>query len=391
MRPIMAGARRFMSSQFSMASSLSQQQLEFQKTALAFAQNEIAPYASEWDEKKHFPIDTLRKCAQIGFGGIYINEDVGGSNLSRKDASVIFEALATGCPAMTAYLTIHNMCAWMIDQFGNESQRQLLPSLCSMDNLISYCLTEPGSGSDAASLSTTATRKKDGFLINGSKAFISGGGTSDFYLVMAREESQNISCFLVPKNTEGLSFGAQEKKLGWNCQPTSAVILEDVFVPAENLIGNPGDGFKIAMKALDGGRVNIASCSLGAAQFAIDKTIEYVNVRKQFGKPLSSFQSIQFKIADLSTKLHASRLIVRDAAETIDIKGAHRSSVCAMAKLFATDTCFEIVDDCLQLHGGYGYLKDYPIEKLFRDIRVHRILEGTNEIMRLVISRNAFK
>jgi alkylation response protein AidB-like acyl-CoA dehydrogenase len=378
---------------FNMDACLSREQVEFQSIALDFAAKEITPHAGEWDEKKTLPVKTLRKCAELGFGGIYVKDDIGGSGMTRKDASVIFEALATGCPATTAYLTIHNMCAWMIDSFGTEKQRHdLLPDICSMKTLVSYCLTEPDSGSDAASLSTSARVDGDSYILNGTKAFISGGGSSDLYLVMAKSSDDGkISCYIVPKDAPGVSFGAQEKKMGWNCQPTSSVILEDAQIPSANLLGESGNGFRIAMKALDGGRINIASCSLGAAQAALDRAIEHVTARKQFGKSLSEFQSIQFKISDMATQLQASRLLVRNAADGLDEDNPNASAMCAMAKQFATDACYQIVDDALQLHGGYGYLKDYPVEKLLRDTRVHRILEGTNEVMRLIISKKLLK
>ncbi|CEP00372.1 hypothetical protein PBRA_001426 [Plasmodiophora brassicae] len=387
-----ASARRGFATMFNIDAGLSAEETEFQKIALDFAAKEIAPHAAEWDEKKFFPKETLQKCAQLGFAGVFVDSEVGGSGLSRLEGSIIFEALATGCPATSAYLTIHNMCLWMIDQFGSDEQRKsLLPGLCSMDQFISYCLTEPGSGSDAQSLSTSAKRQGDSIILNGTKAFISGGGSSDFYLVMAREETDQISCFLVPRDAPGVSFGAQERKLGWNCQPTCAVILEDAEIPATNMVGPSGDGFKIAMQALDGGRVNIASCSLGGAQCALNHTLDHVRVRSQFGKTLSMYQNVQFKVADMSTQLHAARLLVRDAARNLDQKTPNRSAVCAMAKRFATDAGFDIIDECLQLHGGYGYLKDYPIEKLLRDTRVHRILEGTNEVMRMIIARKVLQ
>ncbi|XP_048578658.1 isobutyryl-CoA dehydrogenase, mitochondrial isoform X2 [Nematostella vectensis] len=346
----------------------------------------------KWDQEEIFPVDVLRKSASLGFGAIYTSEDYGGSALSRLDASVIFEALSTGCVSTAAYLTIHNMVTWMIDSFGNEEQKEkYIPSLVTMEKFASYCLTEPGSGSDAASLATTAKRDGDHYVLNGSKMFISGGGDTDIYLCMVRtgEEGPNgISSVLVEKGTPGLSFGKKERKVGWNSQPTRAVIFEDCRVPVQNLIGSEGQGFKIAMKGLNGGRINIASCSLGAAQAALEQTKQYVSDRKQFNRSLSSFQNAQFKLAEMATDLTASRLMVRHAATSLD-KNAHNvATLCAMAKLFATDKCFEITNQCMQLHGGYGYLKDYPVQQYMRDTRVHQILEGTNEIMRVIISRD---
>jgi alkylation response protein AidB-like acyl-CoA dehydrogenase len=380
---------------------LTDDQREFHNMAVEFAKNEMSPYAEEWDKKKHFPIDTLRAAAALGFGGMYVRDDIGGTGLTRKDAAVVFEALATGCVSTTAYITIHNMCAWMIDAFGNQEQREkYLPKLVTMESFASYCLTEPGAGSDAASLSTKAVRDGDNYILNGSKAFISGGGTSDVYLIMARtgtgtgshdKGAKGISCFIVDKDTPGLSFGANEDKLGWNSQPTAAVIMEDCIVPASNLLGEEGQGFRIAMKGLDGGRINIATTSLGGAQACLDATIEYVKTRKQFGKPLAAFQNTQFKLAELASELHAARLSVRAAAEALDNQSPHATTFCAMAKRFATDIGFKVCNECLQLHGGYGYLRDYPIERFLRDVRVHQILEGTNEVMRLIISRDLLK
>jgi len=376
---------------------LNDQQKEFQLAALEFAKKEIEPFAEKWDAEKIFPRETLKKAAGLGFAGVYVKEDVGGSGLGRKDAAVIFETLATSCVSTSAFLTIHNMCAWMIDTFGNSAQRQAyLPRMVNFELCASYCLTEPGSGSDAASLITRAVRKGDEYILNGTKAFISGGGASDVYLIMARtgEEgsgSKGISCFIVEKSFPGISFGKQERKLGWNSQPTSMVILEDCRVPAANLLGSPGQGFLIAMKGLDGGRINIGTTSLGGAIACLTKTIEHVKVRKQFGQPLAGFQHIQFKLADMAIELQAARLMIQNAASMLDNKHADATVHCAMAKRFATDAGFKICDDALQLHGGYGYLKDYPIERFLRDVRVHQILEGTNEIMRLIISRHLLK
>eukprot|EP00455_Lapot_gusevi_P034293 TRINITY_DN3775_c0_g1_i4.p1 TRINITY_DN3775_c0_g1~~TRINITY_DN3775_c0_g1_i4.p1 ORF type:complete len:410 (+),score=117.49 TRINITY_DN3775_c0_g1_i4:74-1303(+) len=374
---------------------LTEEQKEFQKVALDFAETELKPYAEQWDAEKYFPKETLQKAAQLGFGGVYVRDDVGGSGLSRLDAAVIFEALSSGCVSTTAYLTIHNMCSWMVDTFGNEQQRQTwLPKLTSLEWFASYCLTEPGAGSDAGSLQTKAVRKGDYYVLNGSKAFISGGSTSDLYLVMVRtggEGPKGISCIAVEKGTPGLSFGKQERKLGWNSQPTCVVNFEDCKVPVANLIGAEGTGFSIAMKGLDGGRINIATCSVGGAQACLDLARDYTSVRKQFGQPLTGFQNVQFKLADMATDIHASRLMVRHAASLLDQKHAQATMYCAMAKRFATDACFKSVNDALQLHGGYGYLKDFPIERFLRDLRVHCILEGTNEVMRLIISRNIIK
>jgi len=374
---------------------LNDQQKEFQQVALDFAKKELEPYAEKWDSEHFFPKDTIRKAAGLGFGGIYVKDDVGGAGLGRKDAAVIFEAMSTGCVSTTAYLTIHNMCAWMVDTFGNTEQRKkYLPSLVNLDLFSSYCLTEPGSGSDAASLITKAEKKGSEYVLNGSKAFISGGGASDIYVIMARtgkEGSKGISCFLVEKGFPGISFGKQERKLGWNSQPTAAVILEDCRVPASNLLGQEGQGFAIAMKGLDGGRINIGTTSLGGAITCLRLATEHVKVRRQFGQPLANFQHIQFKLADMATDLQAARLMIQNAASMLDNKHPDATAHCAMAKRFATDTGFRVCNDALQLHGGYGYLKDFPVERFLRDVRVHQILEGTNEIMRLIISRAMFK
>ncbi|XP_078386801.1 LOW QUALITY PROTEIN: isobutyryl-CoA dehydrogenase, mitochondrial-like [Cetorhinus maximus] len=371
---------------------LSDDQKEFQKVAFSFALNEMAPHMAEWDQKEIFPVEAMRKAAQLGFGGIYVRPDVGGSGLSRVDTSIIFEALSTGCASTTAYISIHNMCVWMIDTFASEELRhKYCPTLCSMERLASYCLTEPGSGSDAASLITTARRDGDCYILNGSKAFISGGGETDLYVLMCRTGDRGpkgISCLLVEKDTPGLSFGKKEKKVGWNCQPTRAVIFEDCAVPVSNLIGKEGDGFSIAMNGLNGGRINIASCSVGAAYASILLTQDHLKVRKQFGKPLANSQYLQFKLAEMATGLVASRLMVRNAAAALQEGRQDAVALCAMAKLFATDECFTICNQALQMHGGYGYLKDYAVQQFVRDIRVHQILEGTNEVMRMLISKN---
>lgn len=371
---------------------LSDDQRAFQATARQFAREEMMPRARAWDEDEIFPVETLRKAAALGFGGIYVNDDAGGSNLSRLDATVIFEELAQGCTSTAAYISIHNMAAWMIDAFGTAAQRaRFLPKLCTMEHFASYCLTEPGAGSDAASLSTRARRDGDHYVLDGAKAFISGGGVSDIYVCMVRTGGtgpKGISCIVVEKGTPGLSFGAREKKLGWKSQPTAAVIFENCRVPAENLIGKEGDGFRIAMMGLDGGRLNIAACSLGGAQFCLDHTLAYVRERKQFGSRLSDFQALRFRIADYATELEAARLMVRRAAQAVSTGEPGATRLAAMAKRLATDAGFEAVNGCLQLHGGYGYLRDHPIERVLRDVRVHQILEGTNEIMRLIVSRD---
>jgi len=370
---------------------LTEEEANFYNIAKDFAAKEMSPQMYNWDVNQVFPVEVLRKLAALGFGGIYVKEDVGGSALKRMDASVIFEALSAGCVSTTAYLSIHNMCAWMIDEFGNQEQRKkFLPDLLTMDKFASYCLTEPGSGSDAASLSTSAKLKGDEYILNGSKAFISGGGDSDVYVVMCRTGGpgpKGISCIVVEKGTPGLSFGKKENKVGWNSQPTRAVIFEDCRVPKANLLGHEGEGFKFAMKGLDGGRINIASCSLGAAQSALELTAEHITIRKQFGKPLSEFQHNQFKLAEMATNVVASRLMIRNAAQLLDKKLPSATVHCAMAKLFATDHGFEICNQALQMHGGYGYLKDYAVQQYMRDVRVHQILEGTNEVMRLIVSR----
>lgn len=362
-----------------------------------FSANELAPFADEWDAEKHFPKETLRAAAALGFGGLYVGDDVGGSGLSRQDGLPIIEALAGGCTSTTAYLTIHNMVAGLVDVFGNDEQRQrLLPQLCTMEHMASYCLTEPGAGSDAANLSTRAKLSADGesYVLTGEKAFISGGGTSDIYMVMARTGdggASGISCFIVEaadavaKGT--LSFGANEKKLGWNSQPTAAVVLDEVVVPASNRIAAEGDGFKIAMKGLDGGRLSIGCCSTGAAQTCFDKARAYVGGREQFGAPLSVNQSVQFKLAEMATSLTTSRLLLRHAAGALDEKRPEARELCAMAKKQSTDAGFAVCNEALQLHGGYGYLRDYEIERFLRDVRVHQILEGTNEIMSVIIGR----
>ena len=371
---------------------LSEDQRAFQATARQFARDAMMPHARDWDENETFPAETLRRAAALGFGGIYVKDDVGGSALSRLDATIIFEELAQGCTSTAAYISIHNMAAWMIDAFAGAPQRQrFLPKLCSMEHFASYCLTEPGAGSDAAGLATRARRDGDHYVLDGAKAFISGGGMSDVYVCMVRTGEagpKGISCIAVEKGTPGLSFGAQEKKLGWKSQPTAMVMFENCRVPAENLIGKEGQGFKIAMAGLDGGRLNIAACSIGGAQFCLDRTVEYMRERKQFGSRLSDFQALRFKIADYATEIEAARLMVRRAAHAVSAGEPGATRLAAMAKRFATDIGFEAVNGCLQLHGGYGYLRDYPIERVMRDVRAHQILEGTNEVMRLIVSRD---
>jgi alkylation response protein AidB-like acyl-CoA dehydrogenase len=371
---------------------LTEEQQAIQDTARAFARAEMMPHAKEWDENETFPVDALRAAAALGFGGIYVKDDVGGSGLTRLDATLIFEELAQGCTSTAAYISIHNMAAWMIDAFGGEAQRRkFLPKLCTMEHFASYCLTEPDSGSDAASLKTRAVREGEHYVLNGAKAFISGGGVSDVYVCMVRTGDggpKGISCIVVEKGTPGLSFGAQEKKLGWKSQPTAMVMFTDCRVPAENLIGSEGQGFKIAMAGLDGGRLNIAACSLGGAQFCLDRTVEYMRERKQFGTRLADFQALAFRIADYATELEAARLMVRRAAGAVTDRAPGGTRLAAQAKRFATDAGFEVVNGCLQLHGGYGYLRDHPIERVLRDVRVHQILEGTNEVMRLIVSRD---
>ncbi|MBF6133548.1 acyl-CoA dehydrogenase family protein [Nocardia otitidiscaviarum] len=361
-------------------------------TARSFADELLAPNALEWDERKHFPVDVLRKAGSLGLGGIYVREDVGGSQLRRLDAVRIFEQLATGCPAVAAYISIHNMAAWMIDSFGTEQQRhRWLPGLTSMDALASYALTEPGVGSDAAALSTKAVRDGDDYLLTGVKQFISGAGSTDVYVLMARtgaEGARGISAFIVPADTPGLSFGANEKKMGWNAQPTRQVILDNARVPAANLLGGEGSGFRIAMNGLNGGRLNIAACSLGGAQAAMDKTVAYLAQRKAFGARLLDNAALQFELADMRTALEASRTLLWRAAAALDADAPDKVELCAMAKRFTTDAGFEVANKALQLHGGYGYLAEYGVEKIVRDLRVHQILEGTNEIMRVVVARS---
>ena len=367
-------------------------QLAIKEMAKNFAETELMPYASEWDQKEIFPLETLKRAADLGMAAIYVDDLYGGSGLTRLDAAIIFEELSRGCVSTAAYISIHNMVTWMIDKHGSDDLRKrFIPNLSTMQKMSSYCLTEPGSGSDAVALKTKATKKGNShYLLNGTKSFISGGPTSDVFAVMCRtgeEGASGVSCLLVEKGTKGLTFGKQEKKMGWNSQHTSMVNFDNCEIPMDNLVGNEGDGFKIAMKGLDGGRVNIAACSLGGARAALEASLNYAAERKQFGKTLDKFQVTQFKLADMATELEASRLMVLRAACALDSQDKHATKLCAMAKRYATDVCSEICNMALQIHGGYGYLKDFPLERLVRDLRVHQILEGTNEIMRVIISR----
>ncbi|HEV7260244.1 MAG TPA: isobutyryl-CoA dehydrogenase [Bosea sp. (in: a-proteobacteria)] len=373
------------------AFALTDDQIAIRDMARDFAADTLAPHASRWDEEKHFPIEEMRAAAALGMGGIYIQDDVGGSGLSRLDAALIFEALSTGCPTVAAFISIHNMCAWMIDRYGSDEQRKaLLPKLCTMEHLASYCLTEPGAGSDAAALKTRAVLDGDHYILDGQKQFISGAGVSDIYVVMVRTGEagpSGISTLVVEKGTPGLSFGANEKKMGWNAQPTRAVIFENCRVPVANRLGPEGIGFKIAMAGLDGGRLNIGACSLGGAQSALDKALAYAQERKAFGARIADFQALQFKLADMAIELEAARSLLWRAAAALDAKAPEATKLCAMAKRVATDTGFEVANQALQIHGGYGYLADYGIEKIVRDLRVHQILEGTNEVMRMIVAR----
>jgi len=371
--------------------ALTEDQIAVRDMARDFAAEKIAPHAAQWDEQKHFPVDVMREAAALGMGGIYIRDDVGGSALTRFDAALIFEALAMGCPTVSAFISIHNMSAWMIDAYGSDEQRRKwLPKLCSMQQVASYCLTEPGSGSDAAALRTRAVRDGDHYVLNGQKQFISGAGAGDLYVVMVRtgeDGPRGISTLVVEGDTPGLSFGANERKMGWNAQPTRAVIFENARVPVANRIGDEGIGFKIAMAGLDGGRLNITACSVGGAQTALDKALTYMRERKAFGKRLDEFQALQFRLADMAIELEAARTFLWRAAAALDRKDPDATALCAMAKRFGTDIGFAVANQALQLHGGYGYLAEYGIEKIVRDLRVHQILEGTNEIMRLIVAR----
>jgi alkylation response protein AidB-like acyl-CoA dehydrogenase len=375
--------------------TLTDDQRAIEDAARAFAAAELAPCSARWDAESHFPVDVLRKAAGLGFAGLYVQEDVGGSALTRLDASIVFEQLSYGDVSTAAFISIHNMASWMIDRFGSdELRRKYLPRLTTMELIASYCLTEPGSGSDAAALKTTARLDGDNYILNGSKAFISGAGTSDIYVVMVRTGGpgpKGVSALVVENGTPGLSFGAQEKKMGWKSQPTAQVNFDDCRVPVANRIGGEGEGFRFAMAGLDGGRINIASCSLGGAGLALDTAKAHLETRHQFGNPLKDFQGLQWRLADMATDLEAARLMVRRAAHALDNRDPQATKYCAMAKRLATDTGFEVANQALQLHGGYGYLQDFPLERIVRDLRVHQILEGTNEIMRVITARELFR
>ena len=370
---------------------LNEDQRAIEDAARRFARERLAPFAAEWDEKEYFPVERMREAAALGFAGIYVKSDVGGSQMSRLDAAIIMEELSAGCTSTAAFLSIHNMASWMIDRFGNDAQRKrFLPKLTTMEKIASYCLTEPSSGSDAASLKTRALKDGEHYVLNGSKAFISGAGVSDVYVCMVRtgeDGPRGISCLVVEKGTPGLSFGKKERKLGWNSQPTAQVMFDNCRVPVANRIGAEGEGFRIAMAGLDGGRINIGACSVGTARSALDEALSYSRERKQFGHAIGDFQATQFKLADMATELEASRLMIRSAAAALDRNDGRATMLCAMAKRFATDIGFKIANEALQLHGGYGYLKDFPAERHVRDLRVHQILEGTNEIMRVIVAR----
>lgn len=378
-----------------MSALFSDEQLMIQDMARKFGEAQLQPHSEAWDRDSHFPVDVIKQAAELGFAGIYVSEDVGGSALTRTDAALIFEQLSYGDVSTAAFISIHNMASWMIDTFGSDAQRESwLPRLTSMELIASYCLTEPGAGSDAASLKTRAVRDGDDYVITGTKQFISGAGTSDVYVLMARtsdDGAKGVSTFIIEKDTPGLSFGANERKMGWKSQPTRQVILDGVRVPAANRIGEEGHGFRFAMAGLDGGRLNIAACALGGAQLALDKAVAYAKEREQFGKPIASFQNTAFKLADMETELQAARVMLYEAAGRLDRKAPDATRWCAMAKRFVTDTAFKVANDALQIHGGYGYLADYGVERIVRDLRVHQILEGTNEIMRVIISRDMLK
>lgn len=371
--------------------ALTEEQTLIFDMAKSFGEEHIAPFAQEWERQGSIPKDLWPKLAELGFGGLYVSEEYGGSGLSRLDATLVFEALAMACPSVGSFLSIHNMCGGMIDKFGSEELKQrVLPGLCAMEKIYSYCLTEPGSGSDAAALKTRAEKMNDGYVLNGTKAFISGGSYSDAYVVMCRtgeDGPKGISTVVVDDGTEGLSFGALEHKMGWKSQPTSQVQFDDCKISLENLVGEEGRGFSYAMAGLDGGRLNISAGALGGAQQALDQTVQYMSERKAFGRSIDQFQALQFRLAEYETKLQAARVFLRQAAWKLDNKDHEATKFCAMAKLMVTDVAFEVANGCLQLHGGYGYLADYGIEKIVRDLRVHQILEGTNEIMRLIVAR----
>ncbi|KQN34859.1 acyl-CoA dehydrogenase [Sphingomonas sp. Leaf407] len=374
---------------------LTDDQREIQELARRFTADAITPHAAEWDEQHIFPRDTIRQAADLGFAAIYVSEESGGIGLGRMESALIMEAMAYGCPSTSAFISIHNMAAWMLDAFGSaELKARFLPDLVTMDKLASYCLTEPSSGSDAAALKTKAVRDGDDYIVTGTKQFISGAGENEVYLVMVRtggEGPKGISCLLIEKDMPGVSFGANERKLGWHSQPTRAVILDSVRVPAAHLVGAEGQGFSIAMQGLDGGRLNIGACSLGGAQRCLDEAVAYTKARQQFGKPVADFQNTQFTLADMATELEAARALLYTAAAKVSANAPDKTRFAAMAKRFATDTGSKVVDQALQLHGGYGYLMDYPVERFWRDLRVHSILEGTNQVMRMIVGRDLVK
>jgi alkylation response protein AidB-like acyl-CoA dehydrogenase len=374
-----------------MTGELTDEQSAIREMALEFARTKLAPFAGEWDAKKTLPLETLKEAAALGMGGVTVREELGGSGLGRLDSTIIFEGLATGCPSIAAFLSIHNMAVWMIDAFGSPAFREeVVPSLTSMDSIASYCLTEPDAGSDAAALRTRAVLDGDAYIVNGAKQFISGAGLSNWYVTMVRTGGpgpEGITALAIPASSGGLSFGENERKMGWNAQPTRQVVFENCRVAAGNRLGEEGEGFRIAMKGLDGGRLNIAACSIGGAQTALDRTLAYTAQRKAFGKTIDQFQALQFRLADMATQLEAARALLHKAARRLDARDPEATRLVAMAKRFATDIGFQVADEALQLHGGYGYLAEYGIEKIVRDLRVHRILEGTNEIMRLIIAR----
>ncbi|MFA7596526.1 MAG: acyl-CoA dehydrogenase family protein [Novosphingobium sp.] len=374
---------------------LTEDQLAIQEMARRFTADNITPNAARWDEEHHFPRETILQAAELGFGGIYVSEEAGGIGLGRLEAAIIMEAMSYGCPSTSAFISIHNMATWMIDRFGGEALKEkYLPDLVSMERIASYCLTEPSSGSDAAALKTRAVRDGDHYVVTGSKQFISGGGENEVYVTMVRtgeEGAKGISCLLIEKDMSGVSFGAQEKKLGWHSQPTAALILEEARVPVANLVGQEGEGFRIAMMGIDGGRLNIGACSLGGAQRCLDEAVAYTKDRKQFGKAIAEFQNTQFMLADMATELEAARALLYLAAVKVTENAPDKTRFAAMAKTFATETGSSVVDRALQLHGGYGYLQDYPIERFWRDLRVHSILEGTNQVMRMIVGRDLLK
>jgi len=374
---------------------LSEDQRAIQETARKFTQDRITPFAAEWDETRHYPVDVWKAAGELGFGAIYVSEESGGIGLGRLEAALIMEAMSYGCPATSAYVSIHNMAAWMIDTFGGQELKdRYLPDLVTMERIASYCLTEPGSGSDAAALKTTARLDDDHYVLNGTKQFISGGGYNDVYVVMVRtgeHKTKGISCLVVDKETPGVSFGAPERKLGWNASPTAQMIFEDARVPVANRVGEEGEGFRFAMAGLDGGRVNIGACSLGGAQRCLDEAIAYVKDRRQFDQPIADFQNTQFMLADMATDLEAARALLYLAAAKITANAPDKSRFSAMAKRLATDSGSRIVNDALQLFGGYGYLRDYPVERFWRDLRVHSILEGTNQVMRMIVGHDLLR